>query len=313
MIKRRTLFILGAGASIPYGFPSGAELRALLCDAAGAIDSELSRLLFGVLEINTRDTFEFAQTFLNSGQPSIDAFLARRGEFREIGKLCIAAALCQREVPARVMRYENDDNWYALLWEALTRDTTKASEVSENNARFVTFNYDRSLEHFLFQATKNTFPDVSDAQALAVVNSLGILHIYGSLGKFHYPDQPMGTRRFEPNVKAPFLQIAAHGLSIIPEARDDAPVFHEAQKLIIWCEALCFLGFGFDFLNLARLNVPGALKDRSGRPPLIVASAFEKTNAELGAYYRRVCEGQKWTTFNTKNSMTLRESGVLFE
>jgi len=30
MITKKTLFILGAGASVPYGYPTGQELRKLL-------------------------------------------------------------------------------------------------------------------------------------------------------------------------------------------------------------------------------------------------------------------------------------------
>lgn len=40
MITRPTVFILGAGASVPYGFPSGADLISMM--VSGQIPDELS-------------------------------------------------------------------------------------------------------------------------------------------------------------------------------------------------------------------------------------------------------------------------------
>jgi len=45
MIKTRTVLILGAGASMPYGYPSGKELKRIICGRLKDSESDLSRIL----------------------------------------------------------------------------------------------------------------------------------------------------------------------------------------------------------------------------------------------------------------------------
>src|SRR6267378_303056 len=71
MIEKRTVLILGAGASMPYGFPSGSGLR--------------------------RHIIEYLDELLSADTTSIDVFLERRTEFVEIGKAAIAATLIPLE------------------------------------------------------------------------------------------------------------------------------------------------------------------------------------------------------------------------
>jgi len=54
-------------------------------------------------------------------------------------------------------------------------------EFAENRVSFVTFNYDRSVEQFLFTSLKNTFgrPDGNTSQ---VLQKVPIVHLHGRLG-----------------------------------------------------------------------------------------------------------------------------------
>lgn len=309
MIENPTVFVLGAGASIPYGLPSGVQLRNIICEAAAGISSNLSNSLSNHTGILRTDIHKFALEFQRSSQISIDSFLARRTEFAEIGKYCIAVELCQRENPDVLRQIPNDDDWYSLLWEALTRDASTVRDVRSNRVQFVTFNYDRSLEHFLFESTKYTY-GVSDEDALTTVKSLGILHVYGVLGEFS-PQLGENSRPYDTDLNGRKIQIAASGIRIIPEAREDDGVFHMARDMIARCKTLCFLGFGFDPLNLSRLDVHTALSYLNHRPQ-VVSSVFGKTDAEKNAYWLKVCgREQAWLAFNDTNSMTLRKSGIL--
>src|SRR5229473_2611714 len=89
MITTPTVFILGAGASMPYGFPSGAEMVRDICNAP---ESELDS--FGVSQT---DYHEFATELRNSDQPSVDAFLELRRKFERVGKTAIAYHLVRCE------------------------------------------------------------------------------------------------------------------------------------------------------------------------------------------------------------------------
>lgn len=309
MIDKPIVFILGAGASMPYGLLSGPQLRAEICAAAdGSPSHVLNILLEQKLGISRFEVQKFAAAFRGSARLSIDAFLSQRKEFVDIGKLCIAVELCRREDPSAILR-ASDDNWYELLWDAMTRDGATLSDVRNSRIHVVTFNYDRSLEQFLFEATKNAF-GVSDEDALSTVRSMNINHVYGCLGEFGVAFTER-ARPYSTDVSKGSLEIAAKGLRIIPEARDDDNAFHHARDAIARCEKLCVLGFGFDFLNLERLKARAALEHLRNKPD-IVASTFGKTNAEVMAYRHRICTPDNpWRVYSTMNAMTIRESGVL--
>ena len=89
MIKVPTVLVVGAGGSIPYGFPSGFGLKR---EFNSNDFRKAMEFTFGESTAN-----DFLDTLLTSGVPSVDAFLGRRPEFTEIGKFAIAAALLPKE------------------------------------------------------------------------------------------------------------------------------------------------------------------------------------------------------------------------
>jgi hypothetical protein len=176
----------------------------------------------------------------------------------------------------------------------------------------VSFNYDRSLEYFLLQSCKETF-DVTHQEAVKALEPLKIIHVYGQLGKLdqHHTSE---TRPYETVIGANELSVAAKGIQIIPESRDDAPEFEEARELFGWAEQICFLGFGFDSLNVSRLNLESVFAPRriSGHATHIVASTYGKTEAEIAAIMKLIPSSNSWwKTEYGKNLKTVRNSGVL--
>ncbi len=101
MIKTNTVLVLGAGASMAYGLPSGKELRALVCvglKPGGQVRSTLALADFGGSSFHEKTIDSFHHALTNSQPSSIDAFLAKRKDLVSIGKQAIAAALlpCER-------------------------------------------------------------------------------------------------------------------------------------------------------------------------------------------------------------------------
>lgn len=88
MIHRPTVLVLGAGASAPYGFPCGAELRRLIVENVARPNHEYNKALreagFGPTTIN-----EFVAAFDGSRQESIDAFLGTREDLHQVGTAAI--------------------------------------------------------------------------------------------------------------------------------------------------------------------------------------------------------------------------------
>jgi hypothetical protein len=65
MITTPTVFILGAGASIPYGFPSGLDLVDMICGPAG----DRKYIQFGVDQATAES---FITALRQSDQQSVD-------------------------------------------------------------------------------------------------------------------------------------------------------------------------------------------------------------------------------------------------
>jgi hypothetical protein len=92
--------VLGAGSSTLMGYPTGGELRA---EIIGLIAPEKLELTIAAgLKKHGDELYGFVDAFARSQMYSIDAFLARRPEYVDIGKRAIATCLLFRESEPRL-------------------------------------------------------------------------------------------------------------------------------------------------------------------------------------------------------------------
>ena len=111
MITKRVVFVVGAGASSPYGFPTGAELlnRLKSSDGYGSFQElvpELGRCFDSDWDL---DRFRAALNDARCG--SIDEFVEHRPEFTHPAKALLAYNLLPHErVPVRAT--DPDEDWY---------------------------------------------------------------------------------------------------------------------------------------------------------------------------------------------------------
>ncbi|MHC4328100.1 MAG: hypothetical protein ACYSWW_08280 [Planctomycetota bacterium] len=265
MIKVRTVLVLGAGASAPFGFPTGKGLT----DQISSPDFNNTKGPLDVLKdigFDTKDIGDFVNALSMSGRPSVDAFLEYRDDFVEIGKATIAALLLPIEKTKRVFQpwrwnkqtvhdgQAKEANWYELLFGVLC-DGIPFDEVDKNMLSVITFNYDRSLEQYLFIALKNSY-NKSDEECAEKLAKFPIVHVHGSLGQLPWQS---GIADSSPSVpydsegRAVYVRRGTENIRIIPEATRDTEEFIQARDLISKASRLLFLGFGYHPTNLARL------------------------------------------------------------
>lgn len=160
MISKPTVLVLGAGASAPFGFPTGAALGKKVLSGLLNKESNDYKSLRAICEITTGEVSEqffeksideFAAALRDSGKSSVDAFLEHRPEYIVLGKAAIAQALIPSEERASLLPARD---WYGHLASALNTDF---DTYQDNALSVVTFNYDRSLEHFLFTTLQNSY------------------------------------------------------------------------------------------------------------------------------------------------------------
>jgi hypothetical protein len=157
VIKRPTVLVLGAGASAPFGFPSGRKLRD---DIIAGLRKETAQpfQLLTAAGFDVNHVASFRDALRRSGQPSVDVFLEYRPEFIPVGKVAVAASLIPYEDETKL--WSGDDNWYEHLWKHL--GPSLMDDIAQSHLSVVTFNYDRSLEQFLFSALRRRNCDTRD-------------------------------------------------------------------------------------------------------------------------------------------------------
>jgi hypothetical protein len=265
MITTPTVFILGAGASMPYGFPSGKTLVNKICELGAP---SLTRLGLSEWDYST-----FTRVLRTSQQPSVDAFLEHRSEFMDIGKTLIATVLCECEQENNL--FVGEENWYTYLLDRMT-EGTPLNRLNEHQVSFVTFNYDRSLEHHLYSTLCSRYQTSKEAVA-EVVKKIPIIHVHGQLGYLPWQN-PEVSHHVEYGDKTPgAIRLAANGIKIITENMDHSPDFRNAQEYIGAARRIGILGFGYHDVNMKRLNIP------FGKPDLkVTGTGFGLTPAERG-------------------------------
>ena len=312
---RKTVLVLGAGASRPYGFPLGSELLAQLrsWNTPQVVPSSLMQAV-APSGVERAAIVEFSGALHRSGISSVDTFLARRPDLVEVGKLLITFEIASKEADGNLHRLGNDDDWYRHLWNRLVSDADNIRDVTTSALRIVTFNYDRSLEAFMFDAAQNTF-NLNQQDAQAFVDELQIRHVYGEIGKFH----------FDPAVGSPYewrpseLAERAAGIRIIPEARMNDGPFPEVRTWFEWAQDICFVGFGFDRLNCERLNLPSVQHalahtvdlTQSRGQPAIYATVVGMTSVERGTAQSLVSPKNGWNMSDSRNLQFFRETPIL--
>ena len=293
MSKKITL-ILGAGASKPYGFPTGMELRNLLMKLDPQYLQKLHELnlsflmtaphpsrlppedelrkikhdhetlerignRIGISRLGTSTNqnnvqSDFASVFKFSGTASIDTFLSHRSDYAAIGKKAIASAILDYESKSTLEEWD----WYGLLWSKIRNFIEiQDGQVTLNPIPLdiITFNYDRSLEYFLWNALQSTYKCDKD-QTFRLISGIKIIHFYGSLGPIYGENAiTYGCANVDD---------AAKNIKVIPYERTGqleqelngdqikaVELIHRSDNIIV------YMGFGFDDqnCNLLKLDV----------------------------------------------------------
>lgn len=278
MINVKTVFVLGAGASNPFNYPVGSGLYQAVLDNFQKGGSSNAHLI-NTTRFVQNDIDKFLMALARSGQSSVDAFLERRFEdFLEIGKAAIAIELMLRENEPILWQ---QPNWMINLFGRMSSETLE--QFDENEVAFVTFNYDRSLEHFLFVSLINYFGK-SVEDCAAVLRNIPIVHLHGRLG--YLPWQHSDSRAYgDTAITVQSVNMAVKEMRVVHEDITDRDKdFAEAKELLHAAERVYLMGFGFGAKNVQRIELS------SLRPAVFYGTAYGLTASET-AYCKKQCGG----------------------
>jgi hypothetical protein len=86
-----------------------------------------------------------------------------------------------------------------------------------------------------------------------MLRKIPIIHLHGDLGGLPYYDNEL-ARDYKPSIDTESLSKASQRIKIIYEGIEKEPQFTLAKELLSKSESICFLGFGYHYLNMERLG-----------------------------------------------------------
>jgi hypothetical protein len=217
MIETPTVFVLGAGASVDFQFPVGKDLLQAVVDSLRATTQVRDNVLAS--GFSTKDVDDFADALRFSAEWSIDAFLEKRPAFMNVGKATMAAVLILKESTEQLFNPPSGFNWMQYLVGKMQGPTFE--DFAHNRVTFVTFNFDRVLEHYLCTVLKNAWGKAED-EVGALLRKIPIIHLHGQLGFLPWQsDRATQIRSFEAVLDPEKIRIAAEGIKVVHEGIED--------------------------------------------------------------------------------------------
>jgi hypothetical protein len=207
------VFVIGAGASEEINMPIGTKLKD---DIGGLLSFEKYRNIKGELaEIIGNVFYAISKYEQSSGNvsrgestiiakasdiiaslplaESIDNYINSNRDNKDIEMYCkigIAGAILRAERDSSLFQPDLNNfdlsktkgTWYHSLFSKLTNGCTIKQFVERlKEVAFLTFNYDRSLEYFLYIAIRLYF-GISQRESWIIINNINIFHAYGQTG-----------------------------------------------------------------------------------------------------------------------------------
>lgn len=287
MFRKKTVIVVGAGASAEVGLPIGNELRIRIAkildfenDWAGYVNRGDEVVFFALKNISTQarglsfkedlNSYLLAASKIRGAMPqaiSIDNFIdAHQGDTKleKCGKLAIVRSILDAEQNSRLYINEGEGvrrlnfasiehTWYNAFLQLLT-ENCRVEDIAPrlDSIIFVIFNYDRCVEHFLYHALQNYYSITADVAA-ELVGRVRFYHPYGTVGSLPWvgagdPIDYGGSPSPEKLVTlADQIKTFTEGTSKTSEIT----AIHDAMRE---AEIVLFLGFAFHRLNLGLIT-----------------------------------------------------------
>lgn len=166
MIEKNIVLILGAGASHDFGYPLGNDLKARV--AIVLKNSNFQKLLrngYGLRPAIKHSMEDFIDSLKNDRVLTIDKFLENSPSDRQkLGKVAIAQIIMECEDENRL--FAQSPNWYRVLFSNMNL-SQQLHQFGSNKLSIITFNYDRSLEHYFHASLASEYRSSTDDEIRA--------------------------------------------------------------------------------------------------------------------------------------------------
>jgi hypothetical protein len=290
MFKKKSVIVVGAGASCEVGLPVGADLKHTIAQLLDFRYDNMGRMSGGggdpkileALQIASRGgqsrKYDFHQLLraaklIHSAVPlaiSIDNLIHTHKQDKDVelcGKLAIVRSILEAERNSklyvepnqykRAMDFKSvEGTWYGAFAKLLTEYCPIESlEERLSSVAFVVFNYDRCIEHFLYHCLR-TYYGISDEKAALYVSKTQIYHPYGTVGTLPWFGRQHSVAFGEDCCEETLCNIAGEIKTFTEGTDPSSSDIRLIQEKIAEADTVLFLGFAFHPLNLSFIKPP---------------------------------------------------------
>jgi hypothetical protein len=295
MFNRRTVFIIGAGASAEAKMPIGSELALTISKKLDIRFDEFGRrpvgggdfhLFENLRRSHAEDARDVQQTCwrIRDGihlANSIDDFLDLHRDNRRltlVGKAAVAKCILDAEKGSN-LHYDWRGSraginfpslhatWLTKFMKMISRGVpVQNCDAIFENVSFVVFNYDRCLEHFILHAIQRLY-GVTEQKAASICDKVTIKHPYGVLAPLATNISRDGVRYGE-SEDSDCVALATN-IKTYTEQIEEGEELSQIRAEVDKSDCMIFLGFAFHEQNMRLLAPPTPTK-----PKIVFATAY---------------------------------------
>jgi hypothetical protein len=287
MYSQRVVFIIGAGASCEFNMPTGLALKT---NIANALNNEEVRIKFqiGGPQGDTPTWYDAADELAKVIEQfdSIDEALHWFSPYAPVvllGKQMIVKEILRAERQSRLFEKADPDvtplrsynDVWATYFLRMAIASTKKDDICKafSNVTIINFNYDRTVEHFLYSELQRSLGADKDNTKQAI-SGLRIIRPYGSVGPLPWQsesgvlfgqavdDVDSGDRIWE----------LSKSIRTFTEQKLSSDVKSEIENVIQNAQVIIILGFCFHQQNMQLLSA------RSQTNKMVIATVLGISN-----------------------------------
>lgn len=285
MFSRKTVFIVGAGGSYNLRLPVGDGLKYEIAKRLSFSFKHGQQLVSGDPGIaeamarisQDRNGNRNISVLTNAGREvavamsqaiSIDNYLHTHAYDPHIilaGKLGIASSILAAEQGSIIYSDPRSGKnlsfkdmpsvWQNTFCQMLTEQLQRSDiEYVFDNVSFITFNYDRCLEHYISNWL-STYMRLPLQEIQLLMQNLTIIHPYGQVGRLPWQGNPSNGVAFGDDADGSNLPAIANQLRTFTERSDDRAMLARMRKIISEAEQVVYLGFAYGAMNMELLKI----------------------------------------------------------
>jgi len=274
LIRRRTVFVVGAGASFELGLPLGETLLQRISDALdfrveySDVSGGSKEIVRALMNAAHQDRVDFRE-YLDAAKRvrlgahlglSIDNVVHQQNSdslLVEVAKIAISYQILEAEEASCLKIPDNHSDvtwpkirgtWLGQFAQILVQDATRDNlDGIFENVSIISFNYDRTIRRALPNILISQF-GISDNAASELGKRLKIFHPYGSLGDLPW-EETSNVVNFGCPHQANLLNVARN-IRTFTEQTLDAERLSAMRSALSGADQIIFLGFGYLSQNM---------------------------------------------------------------